>query len=149
MTHMLQVVAQAQYALELDSPVPLGFFLNEEAPEHLVPEINGLSRDRPQNSLGACAIPFKNIPVNTPRDISACKHPLTLFLIRKNTTSKGSCFQHDILSAAMKFIEAPWTEYQSIVTDVSICSLGCRAFNILSIASVDSSSCCGPQIPKG
>ena len=36
MTRMLQVVAQAQYALELDSPVPLGFFLNEEAPEHFV-----------------------------------------------------------------------------------------------------------------
>lgn len=31
--HPLQVLAQAKYALELDSPVPLGFFLNEEVPE--------------------------------------------------------------------------------------------------------------------
>ena len=33
--HTLQVLAQAKYALELDSPVPLGFFLNEEVPEQL------------------------------------------------------------------------------------------------------------------
>ena len=31
----VQVLAQAKYALELDSPVPLGFFLNEEVPEQL------------------------------------------------------------------------------------------------------------------
>ena len=113
MSRMLQVVAQAQYALELDSPVPLGFFLNEEAPEHLVPEINGLSRDRPQNFLGTCKTyhseTFKTYTVNTRRDISACKHALTLFFIRKH---KDSCFStNDITSTAMNLIEAPWTQY--------------------------------------